>query len=198
MLYWRRLHMMTWAYIAGFFDGEGSIVINRREKAGRFRIQIVQSEKNGGQAVLQEIQTFLADRGIRAPIYHASVNRKCPMFVLCVGQLRGIREFLLQTFPYLRVKRLHAQDVIRYATMFPSLRDVGIHTGCSIAPGPRPWVAEHMKGKKYAAIKLNESTAAQVRALKGKGIYQKDVAKKFGISRAMVEMIWLGKRWPQG
>jgi LAGLIDADG-like domain len=188
--------MMTWAYITGFFDGEGSIATSRKAVGGRFRIQIVQSEKNGGELLLTEIRDFLLARGICSNIHHYH-GHKCPMFVLYINQIRSTKNFLLQTFPYLRVKRAMAQDVIRYTTMFPSLKEVGIHTGFEISNAPKPWARVHMKGQCHSATKLNAEKAAEIRALKGCGRLQKDVAMQFGISRQMVTMIWLGKRWVQ-
>jgi orotate phosphoribosyltransferase-like protein len=32
-------------------------------------------------------------------------------------------------------------------------------------------------------------------SLKNSGVFQKDIAKQFNVSRSLVEHIWLGKRW---
>jgi len=185
---------MTWPYIAGFFDGEGSIVVHRGNH-GVFRIQIVQSEQNGGEAVLKEIASFLEQYGIHSNI-HRSKKREghCCMFSLNIGQLHSVVKFLKFLFPYLRVKRSLAQDVIRYAAIFPNYRDSGIYRGFCEPHIPRPWLecATHNRNRSH---KITQQTAQEIISLKGTGIFQKDVARKFGVSRSLIEHMWLGKRW---
>lgn len=52
----------SWAYIAGFFDGEGSIMFN-----GPYGMRVSMAQKD--PAVLREIQRFLLSAGIEASIY---------------------------------------------------------------------------------------------------------------------------------
>jgi hypothetical protein len=57
---------MSWQYIAGFFDGEGSIGVTNGEKrggSGNAKLALHQSDTRG-LVLLSEIQEFLFDHGI--------------------------------------------------------------------------------------------------------------------------------------
>ena len=56
---------MSWAYVAGFIDGEGSFSIATYKYCFMPRLSISQ----GQVKVLKEIQSFFAQRGIRSSLY---------------------------------------------------------------------------------------------------------------------------------
>ncbi|HKS73745.1 MAG TPA: LAGLIDADG family homing endonuclease, partial [Terriglobales bacterium] len=61
------MEQIGWAYIAGFFDGEGCLhaVGPSVGGKGRFRVTISQS-LDVGRITLEEIASFLSEHGIRA------------------------------------------------------------------------------------------------------------------------------------
>lgn len=183
---------MNWAYIAGFFDGEGCIS-TRQGTNNPFRLTIVQSKKNNGESLLNEIGGFLSGHQIRSGI-HLRNREKCPMVVLYIGQRRSIVKFLLGVMPYLRVKRILAQDVLRYSRIYPIFKELHVYRGYCEPGIPRPWT----KGTKHLRNRGKVLTLDQARsifALRNSGRFQKDIAKEFGVCKTMVHLIWSGKRW---
>lgn len=109
---------MNWAYIAGFFDGEGnvgmplgynSVLLNLTQAGDR------------GEETLIEIAEFLSKYNIRAKVRPRPkiINRQ-QCYMLWVTPTTAI-PFLERVLPYLRIKRTISQDVIRARTLFPSL-----------------------------------------------------------------------------
>lgn len=111
---------MSWAYIAGFFDGEGCLHAVGDGMAGqhKFSITICQADDIGKQ-VLTEIRNFLQDHGINAFVAaHApTIYKKKPHWKQCwnlwIRQQRSIRLFIEGVYPYLRVKKQRAEDYRR-------------------------------------------------------------------------------------
>jgi len=104
---------MDWGYVSGFFDGEGTVNPPLGQKRGYGRVCFYQNDR----AVLEEIKFFLELHGT--------------YFSICPGKLNGLQlqakdddsshkvlEFML---PYLRVKKVIAQDVLRFRKAFPSI-----------------------------------------------------------------------------
>lgn len=113
---------MNWAYIAGIFDGEGSLSSPIGPSRAAIAITITQAG-SVGFAMLKEIAEFLAQRGIKAGLNqypHAFKHRKVVHRIYLYGD--DVINFLRPTFPFLRIKRVVAQDVIRYRKMFPPFR----------------------------------------------------------------------------
>ena len=112
-----------WAYVAGFFDGEGSISISGSQvRSPRFVIQIAQKSR----IVLDKIQTFLSTRGINSRVYArtdaAHVNG---MHNLYIGTADDVLKFLRNVRPYVIVKKQTAEDAMRLSILYPSLRPKG-------------------------------------------------------------------------
>jgi hypothetical protein len=116
--------VMSWQYIAGFFDGEGSIATGAGYNSRRVGIYIAQSGDRG-LWVLTEIQKFLADCGIKSSVFATGKIGKNGMtkqaYRLGVCGFISARDFLVAVFPYLYIKKTFAQDVLRYDKLFPSL-----------------------------------------------------------------------------
>jgi len=100
---------MTWEYVAGLFDGEGSIQLFMRgqSKTGRpwlkARLSIVQSDKRGGFAKLQRIGEFLKANGVACNFHvnstpHNLSNR--PMGNLEVSGVKSVIAFAEQVLPH--------------------------------------------------------------------------------------------------
>ena len=116
---------MNWSYIAGFTDGEGCIGCRQSGKWGfYYPVSLAQSGCEGLE-VLREIATFLEKEGVTAKVY----TRKAPLtgfskriqHSLYVGQRSSVEKFLRGVLPFLRVKRLKAQDALRMLTIYPML-----------------------------------------------------------------------------
>jgi hypothetical protein len=120
---------MSWEYVAGFFDGEGHVGLTRQKRCGEgqysrgsIRATMVQSLERG-RVLLEEIRRFLAKQGICSAVgIHAGggVNTRRCYHVRITG-FRSVVPFLRGIFPFLRIKKLEAQDFIRYDKAFPSL-----------------------------------------------------------------------------
>jgi intein/homing endonuclease len=109
---------MSWQYLAGFLDGEGTIVVRDELQASsdhirrRYRVALYQNNSE----VLLEIQEFLAKYKITSHLY--VVNRKDARHNRGhVLEIRGAGlayRLLLKIEPYLRVKEQEADQAIRF------------------------------------------------------------------------------------
>lgn len=110
--------MVSWAYLAGFFDGEGTI----HTSAKVIRWSVTQSP--AGLSALQAIQHFLSEQGIRSGIipnrYHYKGQPKV-MHVLVISRKADVRRVCGTLIPHLHVKRTTALDAWRFLTLYPAL-----------------------------------------------------------------------------
>lgn len=105
---------MGWAYIAGFFDGEGSIV-KLRNTRGSYRISIGQNYL----PVLEQIGLFLNTYDIHWWITKKRGSKAYPNssgYHLAFASSIGVRLFIEQILPYLIVKRDLAIKVLSELT----------------------------------------------------------------------------------
>lgn len=115
---------ITWAWLAGFFDGEGCLHI---KMAGRGVHWSLYQAGSRGLAVLCEIQTFLAAHGIKSAIYsrpprqHAKVTSVLTSNHLYVSRRADVMTILRALLPHLRVKRVEAADAVRFYTLYPEM-----------------------------------------------------------------------------
>jgi hypothetical protein len=118
--------MVDLRWLAGFFDGEGNTSLSgfcRGNTDGRGRIdcQIAQADSIGLK-VLLEVKEFLSSYSIRSHVYQGTRPRDDlkPIYRLQIcGWVNAIR-FLELIYPYLKIKRQRAEDVIRYSKVFPA------------------------------------------------------------------------------
>jgi hypothetical protein len=109
---------MTWAYIGGFFDGEGCVNCREAPVGGRgvrrqFRLNVYQNTRD----VLDEIARFLSGEGIEARVVgHERPDRVAKghagSFMLDITGVVNVWKVLHSMYPYLRVKREEAVDVL--------------------------------------------------------------------------------------
>lgn len=109
---------MTWEYIAGFMDGEGSleyrIVHFKNGNSGLLaRVQIYQNTRE----VLDEIVDFVAQHGVVAKVRtHVRPDRVSKghkgSYTLVISGARNFFLFMTEIEPFLRVKRLRAVEAI--------------------------------------------------------------------------------------
>ena|SRR5215471_42512 len=112
---------MSWAYIAGFLDGEGSVNCYDGKQSGRnsvrrvFRVQLYQNS----EIVLEEIQDFLARNRIPSKLrYHNRPDRiskghKGSWMLTVEGAVPTYR-FLRSVEKYVIVKHLKVQEALAY------------------------------------------------------------------------------------
>jgi hypothetical protein len=110
---------MTWQYLAGLFDGEGTLHTPLK-RTGRVRWSIAQSLP--GRPVLLEAQAFLQEQQIKAAVipnrYHYKGEPKI-MYVLAVSRMHDVQRICGILYPYLRVKRVPVLDAWRFLTLYP-------------------------------------------------------------------------------
>src|SRR5260221_9626709 len=115
---------LTWEWIAGFFDGEGCVSTctnTGRNGTGSISASVSQSAAIGLE-VLTDIKEFLGARGIKAYLTcqkHPKNPRINDNWQLRVMARTSVAPFLRGVIPYLRVKRVIADDTLRYLIAFP-------------------------------------------------------------------------------
>lgn len=159
--------MLTWAYIAGFFDGEGHVSFARRNGGSSCIVvgmaQSQETGKTGPPQVLQCISAFLRDRGVRHNVYEAGIKQS-PSFLQgrAIQQVRvsyhlqiqnrpGIQTFLEGVYPHLWVKKQKAEDAIRFLKLFPDMRGY-FSNNAAVCPSVDLLKADRAQGLTYAAI----------------------------------------------
>lgn len=104
---------MSLQYIAGFFDGEGTIRISQ---TGGFQITIAQKGARGKE-VLREIASFLtAHHRIQARLYSPYRQNMYTLGVTTREQVMTLGKLLL---PFLHIKRIEVEDHLRFGVIFP-------------------------------------------------------------------------------
>lgn len=139
--------VMTWEYMAGFFDGEGSVKLSNGERkggSGSPKLGLYQSGQRG-LVLLKEIQDFMVPYGIISTIRQLPpIPKRQLMYQLYVYNRIGVMTFVQHVFPYLRIKKLESQDLMRYLKLFP------ISTGNRIFKKPVPVRSHCGKGHELA------------------------------------------------
>ena len=101
---------MNWAYVAGFFDGEGDLGM-----CPRFCLTITQKNHQ----VLLEILAFFQHQGIKGGGIYKNTNGTHRINLGGSGDVMIVLRGMLL---YLRVKKVIAQDTLRYTKLYPPLR----------------------------------------------------------------------------
>ena len=113
---------MDWGYVAGFIDGEGSIVLYRyKEKREPFReylqtrLDMVQSTR----VVLEEIRLFLVASGcLSVSLFHhpnvgyGGLKPAGTLYRLSMASKHDLELVLLNVLPHLIVKKQKAIDML--------------------------------------------------------------------------------------
>jgi hypothetical protein len=104
--------MMTWQYIAGFFDGEGTVMCGFRSNRNCriFSLWFSQTDRE----VLDAICAFLNAEGITANVVSHRSNGFKPKKVhrLNVCSIEGVYKALDGMYPFLVVKRAKAEEAM--------------------------------------------------------------------------------------
>ena len=110
------MRRVDWAYVAGFFDGEGSA--SQASGCSSPRMQIVITQKM--HAPLEAIGAFLATHGIVATLYGPYPSKSASKLVVS-GHDDGSLKFFRGVLPYLIVKKALVEDAMRLLVIFPSM-----------------------------------------------------------------------------
>lgn len=120
---------MSWAYVAGFFDGEGCVDCREKTREDRdfahrrvFRLTFYQNTRD----VLDRINLFLQGEGIEAVVRtHTRPDRvelgHSGSYMLAITGVANVFKCLNGMFPYLIVKEDEASFVIEW--LFSLLED---------------------------------------------------------------------------
>jgi hypothetical protein len=113
--------MMSWEYIAGFFDGEGHAALRTASNGAAWFAGIGQSGKEGKQ-ILEEIQEFLRIHGINSNLHadsHKGKFSKRDMYRLTLSNRINVVGLLKKLIPFVHVKKATVQDILRYDILYP-------------------------------------------------------------------------------
>jgi len=114
---------LSWQYIAGFTDGEGCIRINSNHRYGCSpKIAIAQSGARGLD-VLTKIRLWLLEQDIPSnfDIQEPTKLSKLTLYRLTITKRETATKFLEGVLPYLIVKKVEAEDLLRHLKIFPAL-----------------------------------------------------------------------------
>lgn len=115
--------VMTWEYVAGFFDGEGNIRLDMGSGKANAKLTLTQADERG-RILLTVLQEFMAEQSIRARINKSAELGPTGkyMYRLYIYNRAGVLAFLKNVFPFIYIKKLECQDIWRYLMLFPSLQ----------------------------------------------------------------------------
>lgn len=126
---------MSWAYIAGLFDGEGCIQFRQRGvgQNGKpwfgIKAQIVQSNRHAGEKTLLEVRDFLVTNGIcchvRKRTFTTELSRN-DIFELEIGGRKAVWMFIKEILPHAHIRRTDLLDYLRFLVLFPKFRRPGV------------------------------------------------------------------------
>jgi len=136
----------SWAYIAGFFDGEGTISVRMSTERTGVAWSLAQSHARGIM-VLSRIQKFLALHGIKSSLYKPRTD-KCNCLYVC--RRSDVILIIEKLMPYLVVKRLECQDTWRLLKWFPAIQR-GAILGMRIREGRQRGIKERGYDRKPRA-----------------------------------------------
>ena len=101
--------MISLEYIAGMFDGSGSVRIDKVIKRGRTAFQSIVTISNMNQGIIEKIQEKV---GGKINSYHRRSAYRREYFLVMHGK-KGA-SFLNQVMPFLVVKKEHAQLFLEF------------------------------------------------------------------------------------
>lgn len=101
---------LSWQWVAGFFDGEGSISLYVRRYSIDIQVLFTQSYK----PLLDELRSFLVKEGASLGIRMAIKDKRQSAYSLYVSSNHDVSEVLLRMLPYLRLKHIQAKSTIDY------------------------------------------------------------------------------------
>jgi hypothetical protein len=115
--------MLNWAYIAGFFDGEGCVNYATSSSVNTHRIRLTFSQAQPrGYKLLGELKEFLESQGCRVANIATSgyIKDKTKQgWQLQIAAKDSTKKIMEAMMPYLHIKKLEVQDALRRQKLFP-------------------------------------------------------------------------------
>jgi len=109
--------MITWQYVAGFFDGDGCVNLYRHKGKWKKAPLVSMDQAREPSMVLHKISRFLKREGIECAIY---IRRKPPAngtalayYSLRITKISECEKFLNAAIPFLVVKKKQAETALR-------------------------------------------------------------------------------------
>jgi hypothetical protein len=177
---------ITWQYVAGFFDGEGTISIGQRG----IQWSIAQSHLRGRE-VLRRIQSFLLHEGIKSSVY---IARPDDCNTLYVTDRKRVRDVISKLMPFLIVKKVECQDALRWMTIFPAMRR-GSSLGMLISEARRR--GKPTWGPNNSRLKLNPELVREIRECAARGVRTYVLSRVHGIHFNTLKAVITRKTWAQ-
>lgn len=115
--------MITWAYLAGFIDGDGWITVSKNKncKTKRYLVGLTQSSRERDKIELinkflndNEIKTGFIDRISTTNILQKNGSYCCPMVNIHIKEQRSVVVLLEFLYPFLLIKKDKAKEAIDY------------------------------------------------------------------------------------
>lgn len=89
---------ITWGYVAGFLDGDGSLGIYGRPKRANINVRLI----NSCEELLLQIKKWLIEQNVYSTIPSPTKKPKCkPLFRLCINDRKSQQIFLENIVPFL-------------------------------------------------------------------------------------------------
>ena len=125
--------IFSWAYLAGFLDGDGWISFSKNKNCATKRYMVGFTQKATEWRYIAKIYRFLKSKGIRATLIRRTVKspmvpRRVNMINIHVREQESIVKFVEQLIPFLFIKKKRAEDCLLY------LRDRLDKRGVHVAP----------------------------------------------------------------
>lgn len=112
--------MITWGYVAGFFDGDGSLTLFLRKRGkdkGQIEPKLCFSNSNREVMVLLKDFLGVGTINLRTSNQKATFFYRKPQYQLHIGGLDDIIRILKHCLPYLIIKREPAKLVLEFCNL---------------------------------------------------------------------------------
>lgn len=183
---------ISWAYTAGFLDGDGWVSGGSRNLNSRTRAYVVGfTQKRTEDRVLLAIRDFFIARGISAPLSYRNVKSpRVPVVVemtnLVIKEQRSLALALEGLLPHLVLKRDLAATALDYTRLRLQQRGAGVSALTQCAE--RPWsdvetakMIEYLEkgfSNKAIAISLGRSYNSVAQRLSRLGVTRARIANE--------------------
>jgi hypothetical protein len=114
---------ISWEWLAGFYDGEGSLMLTKSESKGYIRYAPSLDLVNTDHVTMQAIVEFLRLHGIsvyvfyskKHPKFHRDANRRHKQrMIIRIARMAQVKCFLGYITPYLNIKRQNAWLLLEF------------------------------------------------------------------------------------
>lgn len=117
--------MITWQYLAGFFDGEGCVNYANSGSARTYRVRLTFSQAfPRGKVLLSKIKSFLESNGCKLGKIHTSGRQATEDkqgWQIQVVRKDSTSKVMKEMLPFLEIKKLEVQDALRRQKLYPSI-----------------------------------------------------------------------------